>query len=357
MTSSIGQPKGKIKVLVIDDSAVVRQILMRDLAKDPRIEVVGTAPDPFVARQKIAELRPDVLTLDVEMPRMDGITFLRALMHSYPLPVILLSSLTPQGSKTAIEALDAGAVEVLCKPGTSYSIDNMAPLLIEKIVTASRARVQARAATVARGAAPVSRLSMAETTDKILAIGASTGGVQALTTVISQFPANCPPTVIVQHMPAKFTASFAERLDKDCAPEVREAKQGDTVIPGRILIAPGGFHMLLRRSGAQYMVDIKDGPEVHHQKPAVDVLFSSVAKYAGANAIGAVLTGMGADGAAGLLEMRQAGARTIAEHQSTCIVYGMPAECEKLNAAEKMVPLHDVARTLLGHASAISKAA
>jgi two-component system chemotaxis response regulator CheB len=185
-----------------------------------------------------------------------------------------------------------------------------------------------------------------------VAIGASTGGVQALSAVLSEFPSNCPGTVIVQHMPAKFTASFAERLDKDCAPEVREARHGDTLIPGRVLIAPGAWHMVLRRSGAQYLVELKDGPEVHHQKPAVDVLFSSVARYAGANAIGAVLTGMGGDGAAGLLEMRKAGARTIAEDESTCVVFGMPAECVKQGAAEKTVPLHDVARTLLALAHA-----
>lgn len=347
---------GKIKVLIVDDSAVVRQILSRDLGRDSRIEVVGTAPDPYIARQKIADLRPDVLTLDVEMPRMDGITFLRALMQHFPLPVIVLSSLTPKGSQTAIEALDAGAVEVLCKPGTSYSIDNMASMLIDKIKLAARARVVAKA-TPAANAPRAPRLAMAETTDKILAIGASTGGVQALGTVLNSFPGNCPGTVIVQHMPASFTASFADRLDKECEPEIREAKHGDTVIPGRVLLAPGGFHMLLRRSGAQYYVEVKDGPEVHHQKPAVDVLFNSVAKYAGANAVGAVLTGMGADGAKGLLEMRNAGARTIAEDQSTCVVYGMPAECARMNAAEKMVPLQDVARTLLGLASSKAKAA
>lgn len=339
----------KIKVLVVDDSAVVRQILSRDLAKDPNIEVVGTAPDPYVAREKVVELNPDVLTLDVEMPRMDGITFLRALMKHRPMPVIVVSSLTPKGSATALAAMESGAVDVMCKPGSAFSVDSMAAALIEKIKIASRARVQALSDSAMRAARPT--LAMAETTDKIFAIGASTGGVQALTEVLTQFPANVPGTVIVQHMPPKFTASFAERLSKECKFEVREAQDGDSVYPGRVLIAPGGFHMLLKRSGAQYLVEIKDGPQVHHQKPAVDVLFNSVAKYAGANAVGAVLTGMGADGAAGLLAMKQAGARTIAQDEATSTVFGMPKEAIKLGAAQSIVPLQDVARTMLQLAS------
>jgi two-component system chemotaxis response regulator CheB len=263
------------------------------------------------------------------------------------MPVIILSSLTPTGSKTAIEALDAGAVEVVCKPNGSFSAESMGVLLIEKIKSAARCKVVARD-TIAT--AP--RLAMVETTDKLLAIGASTGGVQALTTVLTQFPANAPGTVIVQHMPPNFTKSFAERLNKECAVEVLEAKTGDSVIPGRVLLAPGGFHMVLRRSGARYYVEIIEGPAVHHQRPAVDVLFNSVAKYAGANAVGAILTGMGADGAEGLLNMRKAGAHTIAQDEASCVVFGMPMEAIKLNAAEKIAPLNDVARQLLQFATA-----
>jgi two-component system chemotaxis response regulator CheB len=332
-----------IRVLIVDDSAVVRQILTRDLGKDSRIQIVGTAPDPYVAREKIVALRPDVITLDVEMPRMDGITFLRALMKHMPIPTIIVSSLTPQGSKTALAAMEAGAVDVVCKPGSSFKIDNLAPLLIEKIQVASRARPRA----LSEPAAPLQSLAMAETTDKIFAIGASTGGVQALTEVLTRFPANAPGTVIVQHMPARFTASFAERLNTECRIEVKEAQSGDSVISGRALIAPGGFHMVLRRSGSRYYVDVIDGPEVHHQKPAVDVLFASVAKIAGANAVGAVLTGMGADGAQGLLQMRKAGARTLAQDEATSIVYGMPMEAAKVGAAEKIVPLQEVAGAMI----------
>ncbi|MFT3785583.1 MAG: chemotaxis response regulator protein-glutamate methylesterase [Tepidisphaeraceae bacterium] len=349
-----------VRVLIVDDSAVVRQILTRDLSRGGTgIEVVGTAPDPFVARDKIVALKPDVVTLDVEMPRMDGITFLRALMKHYPVPVIVCSSLTPSGSRTAIEAMDAGAVDVLCKPDGMYSIESLTHTLIEKCKLAARTKPRAVTARPesAPGAARPASLAMAETTDKILAIGASTGGVQALTEVLTAFPRNAPGTVIVQHMPAKFTASFAERLNKDCQVEVREARNGDRVIPGRVLIAPGGFHMVLRRSGAEYLVEIIDGPDVHHQKPAVEVLFNSVARYAGANAVGAILTGMGADGAAGLLNMRKAGARTIAQDEASCVVFGMPMEAIKLGAAERIVPLQDVARTLMAFAQSKAAAA
>jgi two-component system chemotaxis response regulator CheB len=347
-------------VLIVDDSAVVRQLLTRELSRDPQILVVGTAPDPYVARDKIVELAPDVLTLDVEMPRMDGVTFLRKLMAAHPMPVIVLSSLTASGTQTAIEALDAGAVEVMCKPGTAYSVGDLSAALAAKIKGAARARVRGvdraapRAAPVpAAGAPRAAAAAMSVTTDKVLAIGASTGGVQALTTVLTALPAAAPGVVIVQHMPAKFTASFAERLDGMCAMEVREARDGDAVIPGRVLIAPGGLHLLLRRSGARYHVEVKDGPEVHHQRPSVDVLFSTVAKCAGANAVGAVLTGMGADGAAGLLAMRQAGARTMAQDQATSTVWGMPGEAVKLGAAERVVPITDVAAALLAAAQAV----
>ncbi len=334
-----------VKVLIVDDSAVVRQVLTRELSRDPGIQVVGTAPDPYIARDKIVELKPDVITLDVEMPRMDGITFLKKLMAHFPLPVIVLSSLTAQGTDTALEAMSAGAVEVVCKPGSSYSVEDLAPQLIQKIKAASRARPLIRPETPT--AAKVTPTAMTKTTDVIFAIGASTGGVQALTEVLSRFPANCPGTVIVQHMPAKFTASFADRLNQSCEPDIREARDGDTVIPGRVLIAPGGYHMLLRRSGAVYKVEVKDGPEVHHQRPSVEVLFDSVAKYAGKNAVGAILTGMGADGAKGLLNMRNAGAHTIAQDEASCIVFGMPMEAIKCGAAEKIVSLTDVTRNMI----------
>ena len=332
-----------IKVLIIDDSAIVRQLLSKQLMRDDGIEVIGTAPDPFVARDKILALNPDVLTLDVEMPRMDGITFLRKLMVYHPMPVIVLSSLTEQGTQTALQALEAGAVEVLCKPSSAYSVDDLGLMLCAKVKLAARARIRAGRPRLAT-AAP---LAMAATTDKIFAIGASTGGVQALTEVLTAFPRNAPGTVIVQHMPANFTASFANRLNDLCAVEVREAANGDSVIPGRVLIAPGGFHTTLKRSGSRYYVEIKDGPEVHHQKPAVDVLFYSVAKYAGANAVGAILTGMGADGAAGLLAMLKSGAATIAQDEKSCTVFGMPMEAIKCGAAQQVVPLEAVTATMI----------
>jgi two-component system, chemotaxis family, protein-glutamate methylesterase/glutaminase len=334
-----------IRVLIVDDSAVVRQILTRQLSQDKSIEVVGTAPDPFIARDKIIALEPDVLTLDVEMPRMDGITFLRKLMKSHPMPVIILSSLTPEGSRTAVEALEAGAVEVMSKPGASYTVAQACAELIAKIKIAATANISRRAAVV--DYTPVTRLNMVETTNKILAIGASTGGVQALTRVLSALPANAPGTVVVQHMPANFTKSFAERLNSICAVHVKEAQNNDGVIPGQVLIAPGGYHMLLHRSGANYYVVIKDGLPVCHQKPSVEVLFNSVAKYAAANAVGAILTGMGNDGAQGLLAMRNAGAHTVAQDEASCIVFGMPKEAIKVGAAEKIVHLDDVAKTMI----------
>ena len=336
-----------IKVLIVDDSAVVRKILSRQLGKHSGIEVVGTAPDPYIARDKIVSLEPHVLTLDVEMPRMDGITFLRKLMKYHPMPVIILSSLTPKGGKTAMEALEAGAIEVMSKPGAAYSVGEACEDLAASIKRASRANIKKMTEQRLSNANKPRRLSMTATTNKIFAIGASTGGVQTLGRILSSMPANAPGTVIVQHMPPKFTASFAERLNKECAMNVKEAENGDTVIPGRILIAPGGFHMVLARSGASYYVNIKDGPRVCHQKPSVDVLFRSVAKYAGANSVGAILTGMGKDGAEGLLDMRQNGAHTLAQDENSSIVFGMPKEAIEKGAAEKIVSLSDVAETLI----------
>jgi len=335
-----------IRVLIVDDSAVVRQILTRELSRDPQLEVVGAAPDPYVARDKIVQLEPDVITLDVEMPRMDGITFLRKLMEHRPMPVVVLSSLTQQGTATALEALEAGAVEVMAKPGSAYTVGDVGAALAQKIKVAARAAVR-RAAAPAAPARKAGTAAMSRTTSRVLAIGASTGGVQALTEVLTAFPPTAPGTVIVQHMPEKFTASFAQRLNTICAVEVKEAAEGDLVVSGRVLIAPGGKHMLLQRCGAQYHVTLRDGPPVFHQKPSVEVLFESVAKYAGPNAVGAILTGMGADGAGGLLRMRQAGARTVAQDEKSCVVFGMPAEAIKIGAAEKVVPLDRMAQTLI----------
>jgi two-component system chemotaxis response regulator CheB len=338
--------KRSIRVLVVDDSAVVRRILSTELAKNPDIEVVGTAPDPYIARDKILSLEPDVLTLDVEMPRMDGLTFLRKLMTYHPMPVIILSSLTPAGSMTAVEALSSGAVEVMCKPGASYSVGDACAALADKIRSASVARIRTISEPQAAGPLTGKRSSLGETTNKVLAIGASTGGVQALTCVLSAFPANAPGTVVVQHMPAQFTSSFAQRLDTLCQVEVKEAQDGDHVVSGRVLIAPGGYHMILQRSGANYYVSVKDGPMVCRQRPSVEVLFNSVAEYAGANAVGAILTGMGNDGAEGLLRMRNKGAHTIAEAESTCIVFGMPKEAIAKGGAERIVPLDHVAAAM-----------
>ena len=339
--------KTKIKVLIVDDSAVVRKILSRQLNQRRGIEVIGTAPDPYIARDKILALEPDVLTLDVEMPRMDGITFLRKLMRYHPMPVIILSSLTPEGGKTAMEALAAGAIEVMSKPGPAYTVGDACNALVEKIKAASRARINERTIAGPQGTAPSKRLHMVETTNKLFAIGASTGGVQALTRVLSALPANAPGTLVVQHMPAKFTTSFAERLNGECAVNVREAQNGDHIIPGRVLIAPGGLHMLLQRSGSNYYVTVKDGPPVCRQKPSVELMFNSVAKYAGANAVGAILTGMGNDGAEGLLNMRRSGARTIAQDKASSVVFGMPKEAIELGAAEEVVPLSGIAKTMV----------
>ena len=336
----------KIRVLIVDDSAIVRKIFSEELAKYPDIEVVGTAPDPFVARDKIVNLKPDVITLDIEMPRMDGLTFLRKLMKYYPLPAVIVSSLTPKGGKLTMEALDIGAVDVIAKPGAAYSVGDMSAQLVEKIRAAALAKIVHRdAAGVSVTHEPIK--SLAQTTNKVVAIGASTGGTEALKALLCQMPANSPGIVIVQHMPANFTAVFAERLNGLCMVTVKEAKDNDSVTTGTALIAPGNYHMLLRRSGARYYVEVKTGPMVHHQRPAVDVLFKSTAKYAGANAIGVILTGMGADGAAGLLEMKGMGAGTIAQDEKTCVVFGMPKEAIKLGAVDKILPLNQIASELI----------
>ncbi len=337
-----------IRVLVVDDSALVRKILTDELSKHDDIEVVGTAVDPYAARDKIVKLRPDVLTLDVEMPRMDGLSFLEKLMKHLPMPVVVLSSLTPKNSETALRALALGAVEVIAKPGSSFSTGDVAVKLVQAVRNAATAHVTRRVSPSPtdkfQAPAPLGSLL---TTHKVLAIGASTGGTRALEDVLRGLPHDAPGTVIVQHMPPGFTDAFARRLDGLCAMNIREARDGDDVVPGTVLIAPGDYHMLLVRSGARYVVQIKGGPPVHHQRPAVDVLFQSVARSAGKNAVGVILTGMGGDGAAGLLQMRQAGARTIAQDEASCVVFGMPKEAIKIGAAEEIVPLNQMAQTIL----------
>jgi len=334
----------KIKVLIVDDSAVVRKIFSEELSKYADIEVVGTAPDPFVARDKIVALHPDVITLDIEMPRMDGLTFLRKLMRYYPLPTIIVSSLTPKGGKLTLEAMEIGAVDVIAKPGGAYTVGDMSSQLADKIRGAAWAKVIKKGVPDSEN---VPLKALAQTSHKVIAIGASTGGTEALKVVLTKLPANSPGIMVVQHMPANFTAAFAERLNSLCQMTVREAKDNDSVVPGLALVAPGNFHMVMRRSGSRYYVEVKTGPMVHHQRPAVDILFKSTAKNAGANAIGVILTGMGADGAEGLLEMKKAGAGTIAQDENSCVVFGMPKEAIKMGAAGKVLPLDQIAAEMI----------
>ncbi len=337
-----------IRVLIVDDSAVVRKVLTEELNRERGIEVIGTAPDPYVARDKIVHLKPDVVTLDIEMPRMDGLTFLRKLMKHYPLPVVVVSSLTAKGGTMAMEALSAGAMEVISKPTAAYSVGDMGVQLADKIRAVAHIDIRRQLGSAAKVSAPVGRITaLGRTTNKVMAIGASTGGTEAIKTVLTAMPPNTPGMVIVQHMPAKFTTSFAQRLDELCRIQVREAQNGDTVANGVALLAPGNFHMLLKRSGSRYYVDVKNGPMVHHQRPAVDVLFRSVAQTAGANAVGIIMTGMGGDGAVGLLEMKRAGARTIAQDEDSCVVFGMPREAIKRGGVDKTVPLDQISRTAL----------
>jgi two-component system chemotaxis response regulator CheB len=341
----------RIKVLVVDDSAVVRQILTQELSRDPQIEVVGAAPDPYVARDKIIQLSPDVLTLDIEMPRMDGIAFLRKLMHFHPMPVVVVSSLTAAGSELALEAMAIGAVDVMCKPGAAYTIGDLAIQLIEKVKAAAQVRVRPPSerpgaqAAAAAGALPATAL--ARTTNKIIAIGTSTGGTEALRYVLPRLPANTPGILIVQHMPKGFTEAFAKSLDRDSEIDVKEAQDGDTVVPGKALVAPGNMHMLLTRSGAVYKAVVKDGPHVNRHRPSVDVLFKSVAQFAGRNAIGVIMTGMGNDGAAGMKTMHDAGAYTIAQDEASSVVFGMPREAIKLGAADEIASLAHIPDAIL----------
>lgn len=332
-----------IRVLIVDDSALVRKVLSEELSRFEDIEVVGTAPDPYVAREKLLTLNPDVITLDIEMPRMDGLSFLAKLMTHRPTPVVIVSSVAQEHSETAMRALALGAVEVVSKPGSAYSVPEVATTLVRAIRAAASAKVRAAVPAVER----VARPPIFETTNRLIAIGASTGGTIAIERVLNGMPAQSPGIVIVQHMPPHFTKAFADRLNGICAMEVREARDGDPVLPGLALIAPGDKHMLLQRDGARYVVSVKDGPRVHHQRPAVDVLFHSVARCAGKNAVGALLTGMGADGAKGMVAMKDAGAHTIAQDEASCVVFGMPNEAIKLGGATEVLPLDAIAGSLL----------
>ena len=351
----------RIKVMVVDDSAVARQVVVGLLREDPGVEVIAAVSDPLFAMQRMQTQWPDVILLDVEMPRMDGITFLRQIMSERPTPVIICSTLTEAGAATTLEALAAGAVTIITKPrvGLQQFLRDSADELMDAIRVAARANVKRLGTRSARTTsvpvknsadvilAPARERAMTQTTERVVVIGTSTGGTQALQEVLVDLPGSIPGIVIVQHMPSHFTAAFAARLDGMCKIEVREAKHNDRVVPGCALIAPGGRHMLLMRSGAQYHVEIKDGPPVSRHRPSVDVLFRSAAKCAGPNALGIIMTGMGDDGARGLKEMRDAGARTVAQDETTCVVFGMPKEAIRLEAAERIAPLGDLARIIL----------
>jgi two-component system chemotaxis response regulator CheB len=348
----------KIRVMIVDDSAVVRQVLSAALAEDHEIEVIGVASDPVFAIEKMRKEWPDVIVLDVEMPRMDGITFLKKIMAEHPTPVVICSTLTGKGAETTMQALAAGAVSIVTKPkiGLKDYLQDASDSLIATVKAAARANVRRLQAAPLRvppklNADAILSASaghaMAQTTEAVVAIGTSTGGTQALEAVLTALPRVCPGIVIVQHMPEKFTEAFANRLNGICEIEVREAKSGDRVVPGLALIAPGGRHMVLKRSGAQYHVDVVEGPLVNRHRPSVDVLFRSAAKCAGTNALGIIMTGMGDDGAHGLKEMRVAGARTVAQDEASCVVYGMPKEAVKLDAVDRIAPLEDIPRIIL----------
>lgn len=341
----------KIRVLIVDDSALMRQVLTEILSHDPEIEVVGAAADPFVAREKILRLKPDVLTLDVEMPRMDGLSFLEKLMRAHPMPVLMVSSLTEKDCDTTVRALELGAIDYVTKPRLdvrSGTLDH-AEEIVSKVKMAARAQVRRRTHSLPQPAADGTKSPPAQltsvgfrTTHKIIAVGASTGGTEALVRFLVPMPADSPGILIVQHMPAGFTTSFAARLASLCRMGVREAKNGDRVLSGHVLLAPGNFHMDVRRSGVEISVRVFQSEPVNRHRPSVDVLFHSCAEVLGPNAVGVILTGMGADGARGLLAMRQAGAYTIAQDENSCVVFGMPREAIELGGAEKVAPLDDI---------------
>lgn len=337
------------KVLIVDDSALMRQLLTQILGSDPELEVVGTAGDPFVARDKIKALNPDVLTLDIEMPRMDGLTFLEKLMRGHPMPVIMISSLTSKGADTTLRALGLGAIDYVSKPKVDVSNGTIeqAEEILAKVKAAARAKMR-RASASAQPVVPLPERSYQfSATHKIVAVGASTGGTEALKDLLSPLPADFPGIVIVQHMPEAFTHQFAERLDSLCRIRVKEAQDGDHILPGHALLAPGGHHMTVVRRGTEYTVHVYRGERVNRHIPSVDVLFSSCARNMGKNALGVLLTGMGADGARGMLEMKQAAAFNIAQDESTSVVFGMPREAILLNAVDQVLPLEQIPSALL----------
>ena len=347
----------KIKVLIVDDSSVVRQTLANVLTSDPQIEIMATASDPFVAAKKIRREVPDVITLDVEMPRMDGITFLKKIMSQHPIPVIICSSLTGEGCETTLKALEYGAVEIITKPklGTKTFLEESQTIICDAVKAAAQAKpkkisvpqkVTAKLTADAILSKPQSN-AMVQTTEKVVVGGASTGGTEALRLFLQALPSDAPGMALVQHMPENFTKAFADRLNSICDVTVKEAENNDTILRGRILIAPGNKHLLLKRSGARYYVEVKAGPLVSRHRPSVDVLFRSAARYAGKNAVGFIMTGMGDDGARGMLEMKQAGAYTIAQDEATCVVFGMPKEAIKRKGVDKILPLQDIAKAVV----------
>ncbi len=336
----------KIRVLIVDDSALVRKLLTQVINNEPDMQVIGTAPNPFIARDKIVKFRPDVMTLDIEMPRMDGLTFLDKLMHHMPLPTVIVSSVTAEGCATSLKALEIGAVEVIPKPDAAYSI----AAIEERLVLAIRSAAQACVRKRVKEETPepgINKPLAIPTTNKLIAIGASTGGTEAIKQVIKTFPPNIPATLIVQHMPPNFTKAFTRRLDSICAAHVKEAEQDEPLQPGKILVAPGNYHLQLRRDGASYYVKLKQGPQVWHQRPAIDVLFSSVAEYASNNAIGVILTGMGKDGAAGMLKMKNAGAINIAQDEASSVVFGMPKAAIDANCVDYVEDLNAIPNRII----------
>jgi two-component system chemotaxis response regulator CheB len=351
----------KIKVLIVDDSALVRKAMKDLLSSDPGIEVVGASGDPYLAAEKMKEVVPDVITLDVEMPRMDGITFLKKLMSQHPIPVVMCSSLAESGSETALKALEYGAVDIIQKPklGVKQFLEESRILICDAVKAAASVRPQKISAISFRVPPKLTadavlpktiNKSMAATTEKVVTVGASTGGTEALKVLFEALPADAPGMVVVQHMPEHFTRAFANRLDSLCRVSVKEAENNDTVMRGRVLIAPGNRHTLLKRSGARYYVEVRDGPLVSRHRPSVDVLFRSAARYAGKNAVGVIMTGMGDDGAKGMAEMKEAGAYTIGQDEASCVVFGMPKEAIKLGAVDRVVGLEGIARVILDHA-------
>jgi len=349
----------KIKVLIVDDSAMVRQTLSEILSSDPAIEVVGTAADPFAAAKRLEDVVPDVITLDIEMPRMDGITFLRKLMQQHPLPVVICSSLTEDGAETTLKALEFGAVEIITKPrvGTKQFLEESRIRICDAVKAAAKTVVRKKPLVKALKPEPSlsadamiptsSSRAMVQTTEKVCVVGASTGGTEALREFLEAMPLNCPAIAIVQHMPEHFTAAFSRRLDGLCRITVKEASDNDTMLRGQALIAPGNKHMLLKRSGARYYVEVREGPLVRRHRPSVDVLFRSASRYAGRNAVGVIMTGMGDDGALGMKEMYEAGAFTLAQDEATCVVFGMPQEAIKLGGVHKVLPLQSLAAAVV----------